>query len=197
MKRLTHCIKYLSVFLFFAILSGCTTRQDANSIKNTANTGWQQQVDKKLPLLGHRNWILIVDKAFPEQAASGIEYVYTNQPLASVLQQVLAKLDSSGHVKPIIYQDKELGFVKESDAKGVTALKKTLQNSLGNRPVQTMLHDSVFKKLDTEAKLFKVLVIKTNELIPYTSVFLQLDCAYWNSTKEAGLRAEMKQKAAN
>ncbi|WP_449438014.1 hypothetical protein [Pedobacter steynii] len=51
-----------------------------------------------------------------------------------------------------------------------------------------MLHDSVFRKLDTESKLFKVLVIKTNETIPYTSVFLQLDCAYWNGEKEKQLR---------
>lgn len=197
MKRLPYPTTYLSVFLFFIILSGCKAPHDANGNKTNTNSSWQNQVDKKLPLLGHRNWILIVDKAFPEQTASGIEYVYANQPLATVLKQVLAKLDSSGHVKPIIYQDKELTFVKESDAKGLTMLKKTLQQTLGNRPVQTMLHDSVFKKLDTEAKLFKVLVIKTDELIPYTSVFLQLDCGYWSSVKETNLRAEMKEKLAN
>ncbi|MNY30594.1 hypothetical protein D3C86_1647070 [compost metagenome] len=27
------------------------------------NKDWQQRLEEQLPLLGHRNWILIVDKA--------------------------------------------------------------------------------------------------------------------------------------
>ena len=62
----------------------------------------------------------------------------------------------------------------------------------GNLHVQSLLHNEVFKKLDSESKLFKVLVIKTNETIPYTSVFIQLDCAYWDAGKEEVLRRNMK-----
>jgi hypothetical protein len=101
-------------------------------------------------------------------------------------------VNQSGHVKPIIYQDKELDFITEEQAIGVTKLRTVIKNTLGNRLVQTMLHDSVFKKLDMESKLFKVLVIKTNEIIPYTSVFLQLDCAYWNGDKESQLRKSIR-----
>lgn len=32
-------------------------------------SGWKQQLDRELPLLGHRNWILVVDKAFPMQTS--------------------------------------------------------------------------------------------------------------------------------
>ena len=36
--------------------------------------------------------------------------------------------------------------------------------------------------------MFNVLLLKTDLVIPYTSVFLQLDCGYWNAEKEARLR---------
>ncbi|MGY0040684.1 hypothetical protein [Pedobacter sp. NJ-S-72] len=62
----------------------------------------------------------------------------------------------------------------------------------GNQHVQSLLHNEVFKNLDSESKLFKVLVIKTNETIPYTSVFMQLDCAYWDASKEEVLRRNIK-----
>lgn len=83
-------------------------------------------------------------------------------------------------------------MIKPVFRSGVTQFRTGIENTLGNLPVQTMLHDSVFKKLDSESKLFKVLVIKTNEVIPYTSVFLQLDCAYWTKSKEDRLRSKMK-----
>lgn len=41
---------------------------------------------------------------------------------------------------------------------------------------------------DESGKLFKVVILKTRMTKPYTSVFLQLDCAYWNADSEAELR---------
>ena len=64
-------------------------------------------------MLGHRNWVLVVDKAFPEQNALGMEYIYVNEGLLPVLKQVLTQINLSNHVKPIIYQDKEVGFITE------------------------------------------------------------------------------------
>jgi len=31
---------------------------------------WQEELERMLPLMGHRNWVLIVDKAFPLQGSS-------------------------------------------------------------------------------------------------------------------------------
>ncbi|WP_397321501.1 RbsD/FucU domain-containing protein [Pedobacter foliorum] len=184
--------KLLIVLVFGStiILSGCQNY----SIKTTENLaqGWKEQLNQKLPLLGHRNWILVVDKAFPEQNAPGMDYIYVNESLLPVLKEVLTQVNSSAHVKPIVYQDKELGFITESQAKGVKEFVLGAKTIFGTQKVETMPHDSVFKKLDTESKLFKVLVIKTNETIPYTSVFLQLDCAYWNGDKEKALRDAIK-----
>lgn len=197
MRNLYDMLKrMLTVLVFIAsvILSGCQ-EQAIKKHRDAVNIdqNWKEQLNQELPMLGHRNWILVVDKAFPEQNAPGMEYIYVNEGLLPVLKQVLAQINLSNHVKPIIYQDKELGFITENQARGVKQFVQESKTIFGNQTVQTMLHDSVFRKLDTESKLFKVLVIKTNETIPYTSVFLQLDCAYWNGDKEKQLRDALNQ----
>ena len=192
MRKLIDMLKIMLAFLLVIIsvtLSGCKEfKGKTNNDSVNTDQNWKEQFNKKLNLLGHRNWVLVVDKAFPEQNALGMEFIYVNEGLLPVLKQVLTQINSSNHIKPIIYQDKELGFITENQARGVTQFAQESKLIFGNQTVQTMLHDSVFRKLDTESKLFKVLVIKTNETIPYTSVFLQLDCAYWNVQNEKQLR---------
>lgn len=186
--KINDCL--LGVCLF--ALASCNHSTNTEKQEKISEQNWKQQFDKKLPLLGHRNWILVVDKAFPEQNAAGIEYINSNDNLLPVLDYVLGEVNKSTHIKPIIYQDKELSFITEEQAKGVKQFNQASQKIFVGKQVQTLLHDSVFAKLDKESKLFKVLVIKTNEIIPYTSVFLQLDCAYWNGEKENQLRFSMK-----
>ena len=36
---------------------------------------WKKEFEEILPMLGHRNWILVVDKAYPMQSADGIETI--------------------------------------------------------------------------------------------------------------------------
>jgi len=180
-------------FVFFAILTyilpGCNS--NTSESKPTNSVEWQTALKSRLSLFGHRNWILIVDKAFPMQNGSGITVINSNEKLLPVLTYVLGEVDSSSHVKPIIFQDKELSFITEAQSKGVGELRESLQKVFGEQKVLQILHDSVFLKIDEAAKLFNVLVIKTNETIPYSSVFLQLDCAYWNAEKEKMLRSAM------
>ena len=183
-----------SIILF----SSCVQPKTDVAIESGATSNWKSQFEKELPLLGHRNWIIVADKAFPEQNAAGIEYINTNENLMPVLQYVLEKVNGSGHVKPIIYRDKELGFITEAQVKGIGDFRagsekilKSQNSNPGTESFQTILHDSVFTKLDAASKLFKVVVLKTNETLPYTSVFLQLDCAYWNGSQEKELREAM------
>jgi D-ribose pyranose/furanose isomerase RbsD len=167
--------------------SGYKEEQDNGGVND-----WKKQFDLALPLLGHRNWIVVADKALPQQNAPGIEYINTGEKLLPVLQYVLNKINASGHVRPLIYRDKELAFISDQQAKGVKEFTAASQTLFGSQPVQTLLHDSVFTKLETASKLFKVLVIKTDETLPYSSVFLQLDCAYWSAENEKILRDNMK-----
>lgn len=177
------------VLLLFASCHNTTEQQTPEASEATEN--WTAKLDQKLQLLGHRNWVLVVDKAFPEQTSPGVEYMYVDEKLLPVLKQVLGRINSSSHVKPIIYRDKELEYITEEQAKGTKQFLEESKKIFGNQAVQAIPHNSLFEKLDTEAKLFKVLIIKTKETLPYTSVVMQLDCAYWNADKEKQLRAAM------
>lgn len=185
MKKLS-C--YLLLSMFF--LSACDFFVPGKTTPPVKS--WKDQLNEELPLLGHRNWILVVDKAFPAQTASGIQVINTGESLQSVLQYTLQKIDRSLHVKPIVYTDRELGFITPRLVPRIENYKNDLQKSLKGADTQTLLHDSVFVKIDQASKLFRVIVLKTEETIPYSSVFLQLDCRYWSAENEKALRELMK-----
>ena len=63
-------------------------------------TRWQTKVDEDLPYLGHRNWILIVDSAYPLQASPGVETIETNADQIEVVRYVLKYEGSIGYVSP-------------------------------------------------------------------------------------------------
>jgi hypothetical protein len=149
---------------------------------------WIKKFNETLPLLGHRNWILVVDKAYPLQSAAGIETIYTDEDLLDVLKFVLKSIKKQKHTKPTVYTDKELLFMRDDLCKGVDSFKSGLTQVLSKNDVQVIPHDEIFTKLDEASRLFNVLVLKTNCLYPYTSVFMELDCGYWNSDKEKALR---------
>jgi D-ribose pyranose/furanose isomerase RbsD len=155
--------------------------------------GWQAKVSQTLPLLGHRNWILIVDSAYPLQNSTGIETIDTGAPQAEVLRDVLEAVDHSIHVRPVVFMDAELPFVPEQDAPDVSQARSELKSALGDRPVTRLPHEQLLQKVDDVSRSYKVLILKTSATIPYTSVFLQLNCRYWSDDAEARLRAAMQQ----
>jgi hypothetical protein len=87
-----------------------------------------------------------------------------------------------------------MAFVTEKDAKGIDSYRKNLGKIVESKKVQTMLHEDIIEALDNSAKVFDVLIIKTNLTIPYTSVFFQLDCGYWNAEAEKNLRKNLNTK---
>jgi len=150
---------------------------------------WRQKVRDELPVLGHRNWIVIVDSAYPWQVSPGVETVETNAALPEVLKSVLQSLAQARHVRPNVFVDAELSRVPEADAPGIAAYRAQLAKTLENATVTPLPHMELIGKLDEAGKTFHVLLLKTNLCLPYTSVFLQLDCAYWNADAEKRLRA--------
>ncbi|SHL66532.1 hypothetical protein SAMN05444266_104325 [Chitinophaga jiangningensis] len=178
--------KYFPIVVAVSLLFSCKMENPPAALISSKPV-WQSQVDSLLPLLGHRNWIIIADQAFPLQSSAGMTYVNTGTSLPEAAQYVMEQLDSAHHVNPILYLDRELSFVP-----GGPAYRDTLQQIFKGQPVQTLLHDSVFAKLDKTAGLFKVVVLKTTTTLAYSSVFINLDCKYWNAEKEAALREAMK-----
>jgi L-fucose mutarotase/ribose pyranase (RbsD/FucU family) len=152
---------------------------------------WKIELSRCLPLYGHRNWIVVADSAYPAHSNPGIQTIKANEPHLEVLQEVLAVIERSGHVKTNVYTDRELAFVSEEDAPGVSSYREALPEMVGERR-RTLPHEEIIAKLDQAAELFQVLVIKTDMKIPYTSVFLELDCAYWDDSAEQRLRSNLK-----
>ena len=65
-----------------------------------ADPAWESKLSERIPLYGHRNWIVIADSAYPAQAREGIETIVVNADQLRVLKHVLAALDASKHVRP-------------------------------------------------------------------------------------------------
>lgn len=157
-----------------------------------AQTNWRQKVAAELPLLGHRNWIVVVDSAYPLQTSAGIEVLETGEDQLAVADYVLGTIRASRHVRPLAHIDAELKFVPESEAPGVERYRAELKKRLQGIPTDYVLHQDLINLLNKTGESFHVLVLKSNMTIPYTSLFLQLDCKYWGADSEAKLREVMK-----
>ena len=175
-------IKLASVLALMTLIAG----------SSFAGDDWQKKLQQELPLLGHRNWIVVADSAYPLQTAPGIEMIYVNAGQLQVVKGVIAELAKTKHVKPTIYTDMELKYVAETNAPGISAYREALAKILAGQPVQVLPHEQIIGKLDEAGKTFRVLIIKTSLTKPYTSVFFQLECGYWNAESEQQLRDAMK-----
>jgi L-fucose mutarotase/ribose pyranase (RbsD/FucU family) len=156
-----------------------------------ATRTWETLLLDRLPLYGHRNWIVVVDSAYPAQSNPGIETVVADAHQIQVLQKVMKAISSSTHIHANIYTDKELGFVAESDAPGITLYQQQLDALLAGASVKQLPHEEIITRLDQAAKLFRILIIKTDMTIPYTSVFFELGCGYWDAKAEERLQKAM------
>lgn len=85
--------------------------------------------------------------------------------------------------------------VPEKDAAGVTEVRSAMERAIG-RNARVLDHERIIAKLDESAKLFNVVILKSTLTIPYTSVFLELDCGYWNADAEKRLRDSLASKSA-
>jgi L-fucose mutarotase/ribose pyranase (RbsD/FucU family) len=188
---LAVCLVLLGV-----LVMGC--KEEKGEKENDASpaapavSAWEAKFLADLPALGHRNWIVVADAAFPLQISPGMEVVVSNEDHFAVLDKVLKALGQSKHVRPKVYLDKELDFVPEELAPGMDACRKRLKDMLSNYEARPVLHEELIARLDQVARTFRILMIKTNLTLPYTTVFLELDCGYWGPDAEARMREKMK-----
>jgi hypothetical protein len=177
--------RILAVCLILVCFSGAGSAGDSQA------RDWRTRLKEELPLLGHRNWIAVVDSAYPLQTSAGIETINTDADHLDVVKAVLGELSNTRHVRPVIFTDAELKLVPESDAIGVTAHREDLGKLLGKSNPQSLPHEEIISKLDDAGKTFHILVLKTKLTIPYTSVFIRLDCGYWSADAEKRLQESM------
>lgn len=180
----------VSAFLLFS----CTKpapKQEENTLSKSQN--WKTEVESTIKLYGHRNWIVVADGAYPKQSNPAIKTISVDANQLEVVQFVNEIVKKSTHVRANIFVDKEMAFVPEKEAKGIENYRTELHKIIDKKDLKTQLHEDIIRELDSSAKLFDVLIIKTNLSIPYTSVFFQLDCGYWNAEAEKNLRTNLNQ----
>ncbi len=155
---------------------------------------WKKELRRELPLLGHRNWIVIADAAYPWQVSPGIATIETGSSQTEVVRTVLRELDKTRHVTPTILIDRELDAVTENAAPGIGSYRGELASLLHGKESVKMPHEEIIRKLDEAGKTFHVLILKTTMTQPYTSVFLQLQCGYWDAARERELRRALQSR---
>jgi hypothetical protein len=159
-----------------------------------ASTNWRELVQAYLPRLGHRNWIVIADAAYPAQSAPGIETIVTGAALPDVADFVFDQLKQATHVRPLVLHDEELDYVAEADAPGVTAFRDGLEKRLVGLEVETLPHKKIIRQLADLGEVFEILLLKTTLTIPYTTLFIRLECGYWPEAAEKRLRRALRKK---
>lgn len=147
---------------------------------------WEVQLAEKMPLLGHRNWIVITDMAYPLQSGNGIVTLFADESYTEVLRKVKAQIDAAPHVFAHVYHDRELDFITEAMMPGVDSLRAEMAQICGSE-AQSVAHEDLLKRMDEAGKLYNIVIIKTPLTMAYTSTFFELDCAYWNGEKQDAL----------
>lgn len=155
------------------------------------NSDWQSKLQEKLPLLGHRNWIVITDMAYPLQTQKGITTLYAPEPYEEVLGKVKDMIENAPHVYAHTYQDAELAFLSEDICPGIDGFKAKTGRILPSSEITAVNHEELIGRLDSVSNLFEVVIIKTPLTIPYSSTFFELDCGYWDSDKQKALNEKI------
>jgi hypothetical protein len=162
-----------------------------SAYSQSINTNWKEALNNQLQLYGHRNWVLVVDAAYPYQSNPAIKTVVTGTKHMDVVKEALNKVKTAPHVFPEIYLDTELDFVPDKEAPGIGNYRKQLQLLVKGEKVEKVLHEEMIARIDEAAETFHILVLKTNFTLPYTSVFINLNCGYWSTEQEKKLRELM------
>ena len=161
----------------------CQTPKTSNEMEN-----WKTVLKEKLPLLGHRNWIVVTDMAYPLQTKPGITTLFAAEPFQEVVSCVSGQIAQVPHVFAHVYLDGEQQAMSEQLASGWDAYRKGLSQALGQNDVSYVPHEELIRRLDEVSQLYQVIIIKTNLTIPYSSAFFELDCAYWDADREKAIR---------
>ena len=114
--------------------------------------------------------------------------------IPEVVDGVMQSLDAAQRVSPRVYVARELAHVPNDRAPGIDAYRKDLEKAVHGFPMRSMEYRSLSLLLEDSSKKFSVLVLKTRTALPYSSVFIELDSAYWDGESESEMRKKMREK---
>ena len=186
MRRRMHLVSLATVAILALVLSTAGQTDVPNA------RAWRQVLAEHLHEYGAHNWIVVADSAYPMHAREGIETMVTEAEQLEVLQALGAMIDSHKHLRANATIDAELKFVTDTDAPGIANYRDRLVRVLERRPPGTLPHDQAIARIDKAGQTFRVLVLKTNSVLPYSTVYFELDAGYWSPEAEKRLRETMR-----
>ncbi len=149
---------------------------------------------EKLKRLGHRNWVVVADAAFPVQVPRGID-VHTLEQATGVVEvasEVMKVVRTLGHVRVVPVIAKEINFVTDADAPGAASIRSKIDELLKHHEQEVLNHAEILTRLAEVSEQYTILVVKTATKIPYTSILFRLECGYWSDAAEQRLRHAME-----
>ncbi|MDR0844740.1 MAG: hypothetical protein LBN71_05925 [Tannerella sp.] len=179
----------VAVGLCLAFTTGCCNQPATTSVSSS----WKDELKTEIPLLGHRNWIVVTDMAYPLQTAPGIRTIYTDASYMDILSYVYGEIEKAPHIKAHVYQDKEFLSLDEQMAPGTDLLRQQMKALFGNE-IKPVPHEELIARLDEVSRMFHVVILKSTLTTPYTTAFFELDCNYWDSTREEALQKKVNQQ---
>lgn len=160
---------------------------DADNLEQTRNA-----IAPQLQQLGARNWVVIADPTYPIPSGAGAVTVSVPSNTADTFREVLDQLELQASVTPRIWVSNELEAVPEERAPGIGEYRKSVNNLLSGRFCYRLDERIIAMQLAEAAKQFRVLYIKTNTRLPYSTIAIELDSGYWNSDDETEIRTRLQ-----
>lgn len=164
---------------------------DAQQMPGGAPMPWQQQIAGALPIFGSGNWVIIASTDFPLLSVNGVETIRVPDGLAAAVNSMEGIFQMSSRMRPTFHLASELDFAakQNDDAKAyVDELSKILPTT---GVVKMPAADILQVVVDTAARK-RILVLKTDSMIPYGTVAIELAPGFWSAEQEQALRDAMK-----
>lgn len=166
-------------------LFGCAGRREPES-------RWTGVLGPELHAMGYRNWVVVCDGAFPVHSRRGVRTLLVDGEIPEVLEGVLDSVESVQHVTPRIYMSRELRHVPNDRAPGIDEYRRQLEKALHGHPTREMDYRSLSLLVEDSSNKFSVLVLKTETTLPYSTIFIEMESAYWDAESEQELRERMR-----
>lgn len=163
-------------------------------LPQSGGSTWKDAVTRQATQLGYRNWIVIAEASFPAHSRPGVRQVTASEEIPEVVDYVLNTLERTEHVRPRVYQTRELRSVENDFAPGIDEFRARIQGSLHGHEATELDQQSLLVLLEDANRSFDVLVIRTPTAMPYTSVFLELQPGYWDAESETRLRERIERE---
>lgn len=161
------------------------------ALATSACVSWKSKVDDEVAQLGARNWIVISEASFPAHSRSNVRQVSVPVEVPEATDYVINALERTEHVRPRVYLTRELHAVENDYAPGIDVMRKRIMQSLHSLETNTLEQQSLLTLLEDADKKYRVLVVRTQTALPYSSVFLELQPGYWDAESEERLRNRM------